>query len=351
MLGLGRGPGHRDAGTGDVAVAVDLGRLGPDLDDEATDATIADDDVAPPPQHEVRDGARAREPDERAQLEGVAHDREQVRGTADAHRREPGERLVARGLDADPALDVGPDRDRVERGRRIGGRDRGHAGSPRDRRSMASGVGPRAPRRGGHHEIRDGVRGAGSTERRAPPPTSRGGRAGSSRMVAASSSAPASKASSSTSRAAPASTSWLRVGALVAGGVRIRHDDHRQTQGGHLGQGGRTGPPDHEVRGGQRGQHVVAQERMGLVARAHIGRQGLTTSERRGVPIVAGDVDDGDPLHEPGQGLGDGGVEPADGLRTAEDQQDPHPVRDAEPEPGGLAIHLAGVADRACPVR
>jgi hypothetical protein len=46
----------------------------------------------------------------------------------------PRDRLVASGLDPDPALDVGADRDRVERGGRVGG----HAAAPRDRRSTAA---------------------------------------------------------------------------------------------------------------------------------------------------------------------------------------------------------------------
>jgi hypothetical protein len=47
----------------------------------------------------------------------VVDRREEVGRAADAHRREPGERLVARRLDADPALDRGPHRGGVEGGR------------------------------------------------------------------------------------------------------------------------------------------------------------------------------------------------------------------------------------------
>ena len=60
--------------------------------------------------------AAAGELDERPQLERVVRDGEQVGRPADAHRREPGQRLVARRLDPDPALDLGPERDRVEGG-------------------------------------------------------------------------------------------------------------------------------------------------------------------------------------------------------------------------------------------
>jgi len=41
------------------------------------------------------DVARAREPDDGAQLEDVVHRREQVSRPTDAHRGEPGKRLVA----------------------------------------------------------------------------------------------------------------------------------------------------------------------------------------------------------------------------------------------------------------
>ena len=40
---------------------------------------------------------------------------------------------------------------------------------------------------------------------------------------------------------------------LVAGRVRVRDDDHRQTQRGHLGQRGSSGPPDDEVGGASAG--------------------------------------------------------------------------------------------------
>ena len=103
--------------------------------------------------------ARARESDEGAQLEDVVDGREQVGRSADAHRREPRQRLVARGLDADPALDVRSDRDRVERGRG------GHAADPRARRSMMAAVGQRLAPCGGEHEVGHGVRRPGPAER------------------------------------------------------------------------------------------------------------------------------------------------------------------------------------------
>ncbi len=142
LLGLGRRPRHRDAGLGHVALAVHLGRLGADLDHEATDAAVADDDVAPPAQDQVRDVARPGESDDGPQLVLVANGREQVGRATDPHRREPGKRLVPGGLDPDPTLDLGPDGDGVE-----WRRTRGHAGSPdspiapRDRRSTSTGSG------------------------------------------------------------------------------------------------------------------------------------------------------------------------------------------------------------------
>ena len=80
----------------------------------------------PRPSRKCGSRARAREPDERAQLEGVVGGGEQVGRAADAHRREPGERLVARRLDPDPPLDVGAGRDRVE------GASRSCRAGPRD---------------------------------------------------------------------------------------------------------------------------------------------------------------------------------------------------------------------------
>ena len=114
-----------------------------------------------------------------------------------------------------------------------------------------------------------------------------------------------------------------RVRALVAGGVRVGHDDHRHAEGGHLGQRRGPGPADDEVGGGQRGEHLVAQERVRPVAPPDRLGQALATGQRGRVALVAGDVDDGHPLDQPRQGLGDRRVEAPDGLRPAEDEQDP----------------------------
>jgi hypothetical protein len=84
---------------------------------------------------------------------------------------------------------------------------------------------------------------------------------------------------------------------------------------------------------------------MRLVADPEVRRQRLATGQRRGIAVVARDVDDGDALDEPGQRLGDDGVEPPDGLRPAEDEQHPDAVGDGQPPSGRLPVHLACIAD------
>ena len=92
----------------------------------------------------------------------------------------------------------------------------------------------------------------------------------------------------------------------MTGRMRVRHDHDRQAESRHLGERGRPGAPDDEVGGGQRGQHVVAQERERAIAIALLGGQRLATGQRGGVAVVTGDVDDGHPLDQSGQRLGDG---------------------------------------------
>ena len=77
------------------------------------------------------------------------------------------------------------------------------------------------------------------------------------------------------------------VGELVAGGMRVRDDDHRQPERGDLGQGRGAGPADDEV-GRREGQaHVVAEERERAIALAERlpagppGRPGPPRSRRR----------------------------------------------------------------------
>ena len=61
-----------------------------------------------------------------------------------------------------------------------------------------------------------------------------------------------------------------RVGRLMPGGMRIRHDDDRQPERRHLRERRGPGPPDDEVRRGEGGQHVVAQERERAIAIAQL---------------------------------------------------------------------------------
>ena len=296
----------------------------------------------------MRQLARAREPDEGAQLEDVVHRREQVGRAADAHRREARQRLVARRLDADPALDVGPDRDRVERhGRRRS--CRGHAARPlsdarsaRRRAAARRSAARRAPARPPRPRLpgRPSARAAAAIVERAL--------AGSSSSAAASSSASASKSSSSTRRAAPASTSARGVGPLVAGGVRVRDDDDRQAERGHLGQRRRAGPADDQVRGGQRRQHLVAQERVRPVAVAQLRREAPRGRRARprspSSPVTWMTVTRSTSR---GRALGHGGVEPADGLGAAEDRAArARSAGDVQPRPRRLAVDVGDVADR-----
>ena len=113
------------------------------------------------------------------------------------------------------------------------------------------------------------------------------------------------------------------IGALVTRGVRVRDDDHRQTHGGHLGQRRGPGATHDQVGRGQRGDHVLAQERIRPIAPTAGLGEGLPAGQGGRVAVVAGDVDDGQPLDESRQRFGDRRVEPADGLRPPEDEQDP----------------------------
>jgi hypothetical protein len=136
------------------------------------------------------------------------------------------------------------------------------------------------------------------------------------------------------------------VGPLVARRMRVRHDDHRQAQGRDLGERGRARPAHDEVGGGEREQHLLPQERVGVIAGAKRLGQGVAAGERLCVAVLAGHVDHGDPLDEARQRLGDRGIEPSDRLGAAEDQQ--HPVGDGDPEPlaSGVTVDVARVPDR-----
>ena len=302
---------------------------------------VGDDHVAPPPEDEVRQLAGPGEADERPELVGVVGGGEQVGRTADAHRREPRERLVARGLDADPALDVGAGRDGVE------GRD--HVCAPRASRSIVGGVGERRARGRGQDQVRDRVGRPGRPSARAAADMRACAtgivedrrrvdeRVGVERLVL--------------DQPGGARLDQAQgIGPLVTGRVRVRDDDHRQPERGHLGQGRRARPADDEVRCDQRREHLVAQERIRPVAATDRLRQRFASGQRRRVAVVAGHVDDRHPLDESRQRLGDGGVEPPDRLRPAEDQEHPIVRTDVHPRaarPPGRWRRRPGWASRS----
>jgi len=128
--------------------------------------------------------------------------------------------------------------------------------------------------------------------------------------------------------------------------MRVRHDDHRQAHRAHLGQGRGARSTDDEVGGAQRGQHLVAQERVRAVAPTDRLRKALATGQGHRIALVAGHVDDRHPLDQAPQRLGHRRVEPADGLRPAEDEQHPFAGADIHACPGRLAVDRADVADR-----
>ena len=212
--------------------------------------------------------------DERPQLERVVGHGEQVGRAADAHRGEPGERLVARRLDPDPALDLGPERDRVERrgaapaiASSPGVRAASCRELPRaalDRRPGPAAAGAR--RRPGRARRRRRRRPAGRA--RAAAAAIRAWRAGSSRIAAASSRAAASNASSSMSQAG--ARPRPAVGRSPAGG-RPRAGTGTTTSGMPSAVASASvelpARPTIEVGGDQGGGHLGPEERVRPVAR------------------------------------------------------------------------------------
>ena len=287
-------------------------------------AGVGDDEVAPPPEDEVRQVARPREPDQRAELVGVVDGREQVGRAADAHRREPGQRLVARRLDPDPALDVRADRDRVE-GRPAARRHppSGPLAHAVAARSLDRRIGQGLARGRGQDQLRDGVGGSRPAER----PRRLGHRAwatGSSRMPPRRRSAAASNASSVDD---PRRAGLGEARRRSPAGGRPHADTGRRPSAARAPSprpastsrpARRPGPPR------ERRQHLVAQERVRPVARAQLGRAAprdrrapRRSPRRRSTWMTVTALD------QPRQRLGHGGVEAADRLRAAEDQQDP----------------------------
>ena len=198
--------------------------------------------LLPRPEHEVRQPARPREADEAAQLEGVVGHREQVGRAADAHRREPRERLVARRLDAEPALDVGPGGDRVE-----AGASAAH-GPPRPARARAA-CDVASGRPPGGRLWRAAARRAPRRRRRRP--------AGRAPAAAAAIAAWRGRVVEDRRRVEQRSRVEVLVldqhaprrprrgtgvGPLVARRVGVRHDDHRQAEGGRPRRASRSRP-------------------------------------------------------------------------------------------------------------
>ncbi len=109
----------------------------------------------------------------------------------------------------------------------------------------------------------------------------------------------------------------------MAGCVRVRDDNRRDGERCHLRQRRRSGSPDHEIRGHQGRQHVVAEERVGPVARSEFRSETFASGQCLGVARLTGDVDDVAALDDPWQRLGNGRVEAEDGLRSAEDEHHP----------------------------
>ena len=125
-----------------------------------------------------------------------------------------------------------------------------------------------------------------------------------------------------------------RVGPLVPGRMRIRDDDHRQTERRHLGERRGAGAADDEVGRGERGEHLVAQERVRPVAPR--GRPRAAPRDRRAPsrsPSSPVTWMTRQSLDEARQRVGDGGVEAPDRLRPAEDEQDPIAGGDIQPAP------------------
>ena len=212
----------------------------------------------------------AGEADERPQLVGVVDGREQVGRPADAHRREPGERLVARRLDPDPALDVGARS-------RSASKARDHAAAAAARHDARCSLG-----------VREGLarsaaaRTSSATASAAPGRPSAAGRRRhrgvAPRVVEERRPRRAARrrrsASSSTSRAAPASTRLAAFARWCPAACGYGTTTIGRPSAVTSASVDDAGPADDEVGRGERGQHLVAQERVRPVAVADGSRAG-----------------------------------------------------------------------------
>ena len=204
-----------------------------------------------------------------------------------------------------------------------------HPGQPFDRRR----VGQRRAVRGRHARARRRrrpLRAGRATGRRRP---SRRARVGSSRSVAASSSAAASNASSSTMRAAPASTSAAALArwcpeACGYGTTTIGRPSA-------VTSASVEAPARPTTRSAVASAASISSRRNAYGRyRARSGAAEPRGPRARRDSLLAGHVDDRHPFDETRQRLGNRGVEPADGLRPAEDQKDAFPGRDVHPDAG-----------------
>ncbi len=219
LLGHRGRPGHRQAGVGDEPPVADLGALGAILDDQSADAGVGDHDVAAAAEEQVRDAAGPGELQEAPQLEAVVGHGEQVGRSADPHRRESGQRLVARGLHPDPPLDVRPGAQRIEH--------RGRHAATRASRSMASASGSGRPSATARMSAATAAAAPGRPERlrggRHPgvrrPVVEQGRRREEGRRV---------ERLVADEPGGSRVGEGARVGELVAGRMRVRDDDHRQ---------------------------------------------------------------------------------------------------------------------------
>ena len=341
-------PGHGQPGVGHEPRPVDAAPLRADHDHEPAHAGVADDQVRAAADEDQGDVARAREAHDAAQLEEVVHLREQVGRTADAHRREARQRLLARRLDAQPALDVRAQRAprrrcrgagrRTEAARSISGREPGRGAStlgglrqrPCSARARSRSAACRRRARA------DPGRGCAG-----PSPPRAGRRPGWPAR-------PERAGAIERPRRRPAARHRPRdeargVGALVAGRVRVGHDDHGQAGGRQPRPASRSrrGPTSRSAADERLG-HVLAQERdTGRYRSRRSAGSASRARQRVGEGGLAGDVDARRARStRAGSGRGHGLVEAAHRLRSAEDRagravrRQPQPVARPRRGPG-----------------
>ena len=324
--GQRRRPGHRQRPRRRPGVSRRRGSPRPGrLDHQAADAGVAMTRSLPRPRSVwARPRARAKRTTPRSSKR-VVDLGEQVGRAAHAHRREARQRLLARRLDADPALDVRPQAGRVGgvqvaigggRGhdhlRRRVGRSRSTSAASGTGRCWASGEEDGRVRRRGARPAQ------GPAGRRASPPRA-GRRPG---CASAATRASASNASSSTSSAAPASATKRALARWWPAAWGYGTTTIGRPSGGDLGQGRGAGPADDEVGGHERLAHLVAQEGVRPVAVAH-GRPAAprAAAAPRRRPPRRSRGRRGPVRRAAGRASATAALKRAHGLRAAEDQE------------------------------